>query len=34
MMKIDGRDRAQCQNSGKKGHRCNFENFNDNKDKN
>ena len=34
MMGMDGRDRAKCQNSGKKGHRCHFEIFNDNKDKN
>ena len=34
MMEMDGRDRAKCQNSGKKRHRCHFENFNDNKDKN
>ena len=34
MMEMDGRDRTKCQNSGKKGHRCHFEIFNDNKDKN
>ena len=34
MMEMDGRDHAKCQNSEKKGHRCHFENFNDNKDKN
>ena len=27
MMETDGRDSAKCQNSGKKGHRCHFENF-------
>ena len=26
MMGTDGRDRAKCQNSGKKGHRCHFRN--------
>ena len=26
IMGTDGRDRAKCQNSGKKGHRCHFGN--------
>ena len=27
MIKTDGRGSAKCQNSGKKGHKCHFENF-------
>ena len=30
MMKMDGRDSAECQNWGKKGHRCHFRILNDN----
>ena len=29
-MKMDGRDSAECQNWGKKGHRCHFRILNDN----
>ena len=33
MIEMDGRDRAKCRNSGKKGHRCYFEILNDNRTK-
>ena len=33
MIEMDDRDRAKCRNSGKKGHRCHFENLNDNRTK-
>ena len=33
MMETDGRDSAECQNWGKKGHRCHLEILNKEKDK-